>query len=410
MTLTPVATATVTAKHADWMKVLRLAKLTIPAGRRFYRLPVLSQLYLAPAGALGCLHRTWCGKCESTLAAVFDLETSVQLLLPTAVCSGPMLLPAAELWPVMRELARDRGAARVAWEPVTVSAPNGRNVRVRGLGRDVNVPWDEALPVADYPNLPTVHGPALARVDVPALQAAWKFTAAAAGKDSIALPALTGVRMEFDSRPVITLAATDKKRLAVAELSVDERLPARDEAQLLVPAVLGRHLQHLVDDVTIRVTKDTVIFTDNPSLVKPANGMGVITSITARLLDATFPAYRNLIPDVTVHRWKLPREELIADLRVAAAARQRNEPVPVVFTSKHVQVEGGPQRPVWATTSGTVRSAFNPRFLLDVLTGFTGRHVICRAVTAVKPFLFEGNLEPDHLAGQLMLMPIRLPG
>lgn len=397
MTLTPVATATVTAKHADWMKVLRLAKLTIPAGSRFYRLPVLSQLYLAPAG-------------ESTLAAVFDLETSVQLLLPTAVCSGPMLLPAAELWPVMRELARDRGGpARAAWEPVTVSAPNGQHVRVRGLGRDVNVPWDEAAAVTDYPKLPTVHGPALARVDVPALQSAWKFTAAAAGKDSIALPALTGVRMEFDSRPLITLAATDSKRLAVAELGV-ERLPARDEAQLLVPAVLGRHLQHLVDDVTIRVANDTVIFTDDPALVKPANGLGVTTSITARLLEAQFPAYRSLIPDVTVHRWKLPRKELIADVRVAAAARKHNEPVPVTFASKHVQVEGGPQRPVTAKTSGTVRSAFNPQFLLDVLTGFTGTHVICRAMTAAKPFLFEGSLEPNDLTGQHLLMPIRLPG
>ena len=58
--------------------------------------------------------------------------------------------------------------------------------------------------------------------------------AVAAGKDDT-LPMLTGVRMEIDGERV-TLAATDRYRLAVRELIWTPANAAAADAQVLVPA------------------------------------------------------------------------------------------------------------------------------------------------------------------------------
>ena len=72
------------------------------------------------------------------------------------------------------------------------------------------------MPVEDYPQLPAM--PQLAgTVAAEELAAAVAQVAVAAGRDDT-LPMLTGIRMEIDG-PRLTLAATDRFRLAVRELT-----------------------------------------------------------------------------------------------------------------------------------------------------------------------------------------------
>ena len=89
------------------------------------------------------------------------------------------------------------------------------------------------MPVEDYPTLPTMPTTA-GTVDSAAFATAVAQVAIAAGRDDT-LPMLTGVRLEIDGDQ-LTLAATDRYRLAVRELTWNPEQPELSDAQVLVPA------------------------------------------------------------------------------------------------------------------------------------------------------------------------------
>jgi DNA polymerase-3 subunit beta len=97
---------------------------------------------------------------------------------------------------------------------VTVTtAEGGHKVEVTCGSARFTLP---TLPVEEYPALPDLPA-AAGQVDRAAFAAAVEQVALAAGRDDT-LPVLTGVRIEL-SGETMTLAATDRYRLAVRELA-----------------------------------------------------------------------------------------------------------------------------------------------------------------------------------------------
>ena len=88
------------------------------------------------------------------------------------------------------------------------------------------------FPADEYPTLPDMP-PVAGKVGADLLAAAIRQVAVAAGKDDT-LPALTGIRVEFDG-PLVTLVATDSYRLAIREFKWVPAV-AGTEATVLVPA------------------------------------------------------------------------------------------------------------------------------------------------------------------------------
>ena len=130
----------------------------------------------------------------------------------------------------------------------------------------------------------TLHGAAFA--------AAVAQVAVAAGRDDT-LPVLTGIRLEIDGS-TLTLAATDRYRLAVRELPWEPGQSA-GEAVALVPA------RTLADTAKALAGGSAGLAGARP----PAgSGEGLIgfegdgagARTTSRLLDGEFPKYRALLP------------------------------------------------------------------------------------------------------------------
>ena len=86
------------------------------------------------------------------------------------------------------------------------------------------------LPVEDYPSLPAMPSSA-GVVDSDVFAEAVGQVAVAAGRDDT-LPMLTGVRLEIED-DVITLAATDRYRLAVREFAWRPATPGVSAAGLV---------------------------------------------------------------------------------------------------------------------------------------------------------------------------------
>ena len=110
--------------------------------------------------------------------------------------------------------------------------------------------------------------------------------AVAAGRDDT-LPMLTGIRMEIDG-PRLTLAATDRFRLAVRELTWQPEDTEQSTAVLIPARTLAEVAKTLVSAGRVELA------------LSAGDGMLGVTGAgrraTTRLLDAEFPRFRQLIP------------------------------------------------------------------------------------------------------------------
>jgi DNA polymerase-3 subunit beta len=237
--------------------------------------------------------------------------------------------------------------------------------------------------------------------------------AIAAGRDDT-LPMLTGVRLEIDGTR-LTLAATDRYRLAVRELDWNPENPSADAAQVLVPA------RALADAAKSLSHSDTMTI----ALAAGGVGEGIIgftgttngrdSRTTTRLLDATFPAYRSLLPS----EWSSSADITVAPLaeavRRVALVADRNTPVRLDFAEDVLALTAGGEDEGRAEETLEVRyegepivTAFNPQFLLDGLGALTASSARLLFTSPNKPVV----LRPDADGGDYtyVMMPVRLPG
>ncbi len=268
------------------------------------------------------------------------------------------------------------------------------------------------MPVEDYPQLPSMPSTAgtVASTD---FATAVSQVAIAAGKDDT-LPMLTGVRLEIEGSK-LTLAATDRYRLAVRELTWNPQNPAAEPVQVLVPArtlaEAARSLSHS-DSMTI-------------SLSSTGAGEGIIgfsgstngrpSRATTRLLDATFPAYRSLLPSESTSTADVPVPALVEAVKRVALVADRHAPVRLEFTDSALGLsaggedEGRAEEQLEVSFDGeAITTAFNPQYLLDGLGALSSATARMQFTSSNKPVLLRPELGANEDYTYL-IMPVRLP-
>ena len=278
------------------------------------------------------------------------------------------------------------------------------------------------MPVEDYPPLPALPPVAgeLAGAD---FAAAVAQVAIAAGRDDT-LPVLTGVRVEIEGHR-LTLAATDRYRLAVREMSWS---PMADDASTvaLVPARTLTETAKTLATAGARVSL---------SLGTGAQGEGMAgfaagdRSTTTRLLDGEFPKYRSLLPSSFDTTADVDTAALTDALkRVALVSSTRTAPVRLVFGADHVVLEAGSGDDASATerldavlVGEPLTIAFNPAFLLDGLAQMGTPTARLSFTSPTRPAVVTGvpaeggdtgaanSIQADDPDYRYLLMPVRLP-
>ncbi|HYP61843.1 MAG TPA: DNA polymerase III subunit beta, partial [Thermomicrobiales bacterium] len=241
------------------------------------------------------------------------------------------------------------------------------NASINGIGAD------------EFPSTPAVsEGGFTVDVDPQVLrEMIGQVEFAAATDDS--RPVLAGVLLRFEDE-TITLAAADGFRLAVRHgqlsASVGERV------SLIAPArairELGRILGESSEPVRLAVTPN-----QSQLIVRvgPAGEPGG-TEFYSRLIDGTFPDYRQIIPKEFGTKVELGRDALLNAVRRASYfARDANDAIKFEITSQSGDAEpgvvevsaraaerGDSHSFVDATIDGPeMQIAFNSRYLTDVL-------------------------------------------
>jgi DNA polymerase-3 subunit beta len=332
----------------------------------------------------------------------FDYEVSGQVGLDVdAETAGRVLVSGRLLAEITRALP--------AQKPVQVSVDGPRAEITCGTAR-FTLP---TMPVEDYPTLPampTVAGTIAADV----FGAAVAQVAIAAGRDDT-LPVLTGVRLEMDGER-LTLAATDRYRLAVREVTWR---PGTADAtiQALVPA------RTLSDTAKAMSAGDEVVL----ALSQPGAGEGIIgfsgsgRRTTTRLLDGEFPKYRSLLPDSHAAQAEVSTGALVEVVKRVALVAERNTPVRLRFADGELTLEAGgtddarASESMEAVYSGEdMTIAFNPQFLLDGLGAIAADTAILSFTSPQKPAVITGRNGDDAADKpsdyRYLLMPVRLSG
>jgi DNA polymerase-3 subunit beta len=299
----------------------------------------------------------------------FDYEVSARVRVRAEVAeTGTSLVPGRLLVEIVRSLPQ---------HPVEFGDdPDGVSVTC-GDAAFMLTP----LPLAEYPDLPDL--PQLAGiVDGGALAAAIGQVSPAASRDDT-LPMLTAVNVELDGK-TMTLAATDRYRLAVRELEWDPAPGTGDQGRitLLVPArTLSDAARMMSHGAEVRVVLRHG--GDGPGAAPHSGGgagaaeamIGFETGdrrLTTRLLAGEFVRYRSRFPEVFGCTAELPADTFAEAVRRVALVAERGTPVQLTFGPGRVTIAGGTQgqakakESVPADFSGDEPSiAFSPQYLLD---------------------------------------------
>ncbi|HTZ42533.1 MAG TPA: DNA polymerase III subunit beta [Jatrophihabitans sp.] len=266
------------------------------------------------------------------------------------------------------------------------------------------------MPDADYPRLPELPSTA-GTVPSSVFARAVSQVAIAAGRDDT-LPMLTGVRLEIEGDR-LTLAATDRYRLAVRELTWNPVNAAAAEAQVLVPArTLHEAARSLTGEAELTISLSSSGAGTGEGIIG-FSGTGRRT--TTRLLDAQFPPYRTLLPQEFAVTAEVPVAALSEAVKRVALVAERGNPVRLQFADGGLTLtaggddEGRAEENLEAEFEGEgITTAFNPAFLLEGLGAIEEPVARLLFTTPTKPAVLRpagGSSDYTYL-----IMPVRLPG
>jgi DNA polymerase III subunit beta len=266
------------------------------------------------------------------------------------------------------------------------------------------------MPVEDYPSLPELPERS-GTVPSDVFAHAVAQVAVAAGRDDT-LPILTGIRIEIDG-DTVTMAATDRYRLAVREFTWKPEQPGANATALVPAKTLADAAKSLSGEVELSLAAGT----SGEGLVGLASGGRRTTS---RLLEGDFPKYRSLLPSESTSYATVETGPFIEAVRRVALVAERNTPVRLSFRTGELLLEAGSGDEAQASEvleagleGGEISIAFNPTYLLDGLGALATSHARLAFTTPTKPAVITGAAGdggPDGAGPEYrhLLMPVRL--
>jgi DNA polymerase-3 subunit beta len=331
----------------------------------------------------------------------FDSEVSAEVTLELQTGEQGVVLVSGKL---LAEITRSLPA-----QPVDVVVEGAKAIVTCGSAR-FTLP---TMPVEDYPSLPAMP-PAAGKVGSDVFASAVAQVAVAAGKDDT-LPMLTGVRMEIDGETV-TLAATDRYRLAVRELKWQPEQSDLTATAMIPGRTLAETAKSLITGAEVEIALSAAGGTGEGMIGFSSGGRRT----TTRLLDPEFPKYRSLLPTEFSARADLATGPFVEAVKRVALVAERNTPVRLAFRGAEVVLEAGSGDEAQAVEvlpaefdGDEINIAFNHQFLLEGLHAIDSDVARLQFTTSTKPaILTAGKPVDDEPATdyRYLIMPIRLSG
>lgn len=266
------------------------------------------------------------------------------------------------------------------------------------------------IPAEDFPTLPISEKDPDLVINAMDLKEAIVKTCFAASTDQTR-PILTGILLESSQRKA-ALVGVDGFRLSKKNLK-PEKISA-DELKIVIPAKALLELAKLISDSAD--AKDTVnIFwlqNKNQVLFKFNE-----ISMTTRVLEGEFPAYQQIIPSEYSVKAKAKAADMAAGIKIASIFARSVIGNKAFFKidAEHHQLEisanvvdmgNNESKITLAEFEGNdFETAFNAKFLYDMISAVTGEEVIFESNGVSAPGVFRDSDDDSFLH---VIMPMRL--
>lgn len=315
-----------------------------------------------------------------------NLDVSVKVGVEATVTSaGSTTLPVKRLASIVRELS-DEVMIEVDDKDVAVVTSGSSYFKIMGLSEE------------DFPPVPKPENEYGYHLDQGMFRDMLRRTAYAASTDESRY-VLNGVLMSFRGGKV-AMVATDGRRMALVEQEIE--VPREAEVDMILPSKAVNELHHTLKDsgeLKIYGKGNQVIFVFGDTLV------------ASKLIDGTYPNYRQVIPSQCQERITIERESLLAALRrVSILSVEKTSAVKVTFGKNRMSItmnspdvgEARDSLPIkYAGKEMTI--SFNPEFMMDPLKNLDADEVFLELTDELSPGVIKADIPFLYV-----LMPMRV--
>lgn len=299
---------------------------------------------------------------------------------------GATTLPARRLVAIVRELSGGEVSVDVDADNVASVRCGPSFFKILGLDQE------------EFPPLPSFDEAREFVIEQSKLKDALKKTAYAISTDETRY-VLNGIYWSFKDN-VLTLVATDGRRLAMVELDVE--FPKSNEGNVIVPTKAINEIQRLLRDegeVRVRISDSQISFELNDTI------------LVSKLIEGNYPNFRQVIPGDAKQRITLEREVLHnAVKRVSILTSDKSNSIKLSFKPDQLQISanspeiGEALESLHINYKGPAMSiAFNPEFLMAPLRNLVQDEIFIDLIDEMSPGVIKID-EPFIY----VLMPMRV--
>lgn len=320
-----------------------------------------------------------------------DLEVSVRASVEAKVSEpGATTLPARRIFSIFRELSADEIEIEVSDKDVAMIRSGSSFFKIIGISED------------EFPPLPKFQGGRTYTLDQGRFREMLRTTAYAASTDETRY-VLNGVLLSFKNDKLIAVA-TDGRRLALVEQELE--FPKESEAELVVPSkTVNELVKTLGDEGTLKIQA-----TDN-QIAFEFSASGGDMLIVSKLIEGTYPNFKQVIPAQSEERVAVEREGLLTAVRrVALMTSDKGHSIKVSLTKNRLEVSAITPEVGEALETMAIKYdgkdlsvAFNPEFMMDPLRTITSEEVYLELTDDLSPGVVKCDTPFLYV-----LMPMRM--
>jgi DNA polymerase III subunit beta len=316
-----------------------------------------------------------------------DLDVSVRCTIDADVNrTGAGTLPARRLLSIIREMPDNAITLEMDDRDVATVTSGSAFFKIIGLSED------------EFPPVPKADGKYRYTVDQGVFREMLRKTSYAASTDETRYM-LNGVLLSFRGGKLV-MVATDGRRLALVEHEMD--VPKEAERDMILPTKAVNELLHTLEDQgELRVSaKDSQIMFEYGNVV-----------MASKLIEGTYPNYRQVIPAECEERVTVEREQLLTALkRVSLVTSEKSSAMKMTFEKNALTIVmntpdiGEAREKLPLKYSGkTIHVSFNPDYVMDPLRNLTSDEVHFELTDELSPGVLKSDIPFLYV-----LMPMRV--
>jgi len=315
-----------------------------------------------------------------------DLEVSVQTSCEAKISrEGGTTLPARRLFSIIKELPTSDIEINVDDKDVATIKAGASVFKIIGIS-------DE-----EFPPIPEFEGERTITID----QAEFKKMLTATHYSSSTEESryvLNGLLLSFKDEK-LTVVATDGRRMALYEQEME--FPEESSGELVVPnKTITELVKNLGTEGTVKIMAG-----ENQAAFEFGNMV-----ITTKLIDGTFPNFRQVIPSQCEERVTVEREQLFNTVRRVSLVSDKTSSITLAFDKNQLTIStispevGEASESIAIKYSGkAVAIAFNPDFVMDCLRSLASDEVSIELSDELSPGVIKCDAPFLYV-----LMPMRI--